>query len=144
MQHRPLGNTGLRVSVLGLGAASLGNVYGEVDESTAIATVHRAHALGVDFFDASPYYGRTRAETVLGKALCSLPRHSYVLASKCGRDDDTQFDFSPAHLRASLEGSLQRLQTDHLDLLQLHDVEFGDLAAIFDHGLPVLHELQRS
>ena len=140
MQLRPLGTTGLRVSPLGLGAANLGGVYGEVTERQAVATVHRAFELGVNVFDASPYYGRTRAETVLGKALCSLPRDRYVLMTKCGRYDTAQFDFSPARLRQSLDESLQRLQTDHVDVLALHDVEFGDLEVILRESLPLLHE----
>lgn len=141
MQYRPLGKTGLHVSALGLGAASLGNVYGDVDERQAIATVHRAFDLGVNTFDASPYYGATLAETVLGKALQALPRDRYVLMSKCGRYGPDAFDFAPARLRQSVDDSLRRLQTDHLDVLQLHDVEFGDLEQIFAEAVPTLHGL---
>ena len=67
LQYRLLGNTGLRVSILGLGSASLGGVYGDVEEAAAVATVHRAFELGVNVFDSSPYYGQRRGETVLGK-----------------------------------------------------------------------------
>jgi L-galactose dehydrogenase len=142
VQYRPLGNTGLQVSVLALGAANLGGVYGEVDERAAVATVRRAFDLGVNLFDASPYYGRTRAETVLGKALCDLPREGYVLATKCGRYGPAEFDFSPARIRQSLDESLRRLQTGHVDVLQLHDVEFGDLDRILAESLPALHDLK--
>ncbi len=144
MHLRSLGTTGLRVSVLGLGAASLGGVYGEIDEATAIATVHRAFELGINTFDASPYYADTRAETVLGKALRSLPRDRIVVMSKCGRYGIDDFDFSPQRLRRSIDASLQRLQLDRLDVCQLHDVEFGDLDRIFADSLPALRELQRA
>jgi len=141
VQQRPLGRTGLRVSALGLGAASLGGVYGEVDEATAIATVHRAFELGVNVFDSSPYYGSTRAETVLGKAVSTLPRDRIVVMTKCGRYGKDEFDFSPARIRQSVDDSLRRLQTGHLDVCQLHDVEFGDLDRILDDGLATLRTL---
>jgi L-galactose dehydrogenase len=142
MEYRPLGDTGLRVSALGLGAASLGGEYGEVDEAQAIATVRRAFELGVNVFDASPYYGRTRGETVLGRALSGLPRDRFVLATKCGRYGRDDFDFSPGRIRSSLDESLRRLQVDHIEILQLHDVEFGDLERIFAESLPALHALK--
>lgn len=143
MHYRSLGNTGLRVSVLGLGAASLGGVYGDVDEATAIATVHRAFELGVNTFDASPYYAATRGETVLGKALRGLPRDRIVVMTKCGRYGQDDFDFSPERIRRSVDESLRRLQVDVLDVCQLHDVEFGDLDRIFGDSLPALHELEQ-
>lgn len=131
------------VSVLGLGAANLGGVYGEVDEADAIATVHRAFALGVNCFDSSPYYGGGRAEAVLGQALRQLPRRELVLCSKAGRYGEADFDFAPARLERSLEQTLRTLHTDHLDVLQLHDVEFGDLDAIFADSVPALQRLQQ-
>lgn len=142
MRTCPLGSTGLRVSRLGLGAANLGGVYGAVDERRAIAAVHRAFELGVTLFDASPYYGDTRAETVLGEALRALPRDHYVLSTKCGRYGADGFDFSPARLRRSLRESLGRLRQERVDLFLLHDVEFGDLDRIFGESLPALRELQ--
>lgn len=142
MQQRPLGTTGLQVSTLGLGAASLGGVYGDVDEREAIRTVHRAFELGITLFDASPYYGSTRGETVLGKALKSLPREQYFLSTKAGRYGLDDFDFSPARLRESLDESLRRLGTDHVDLFLLHDVEFSDLDRTLLVALPVLAEMK--
>ena len=69
MQYRTLGKTGLNVSVLSFGGSSLGGVFHAVDEAEAIRTVHTAVDLGINFVDVSPFYGLTRAETVLGKAL---------------------------------------------------------------------------
>lgn len=143
VQYRPLGSTGLQVSILGLGAANLGGVYGDVVEADAIRTVHRAFDLGINLFDASPYYGGTRAETVLGQALRTLPRDQFVLSTKAGRYGPNEFDFSPARLRQSLDESLRRLQQDHVDVFLLHDVEFGDLDQVLFESLPALRELQR-
>ena len=142
MHHRPLGNTGIQVSALGFGAANLGGIYGDLDEQEGIRAVHRAFELGVTLFDTSPYYGTTRSETVLGKALRSLPRDRYVLSTKAGRYDVGDFDFSPARLRSSLDESLRRLQTDYVDILLLHDVEFGDLEAILRESLPAAAALK--
>ncbi|MCA8954028.1 MAG: aldo/keto reductase, partial [Planctomycetes bacterium] len=144
LPRRRLGRTGLEVSALGLGAANLGGVYGEVDERTAIATVHRAFDLGVTLFDASPYYGDTRAETVLGKALATLPRDGYVLSTKAGRYGRDEFDFTPARLCRSLEESLRRLGVERVDLFLLHDVEFGDLDFVLRESLPAMRALALS
>lgn len=144
MQYCSLGSSGLNVSALGLGAASLGGVYGQVNEREAIATVHRAFDLGVTLFDASPYYGETAAETVLGKALSDLPRADYVLSSKAGRYGLDDFDFSPGRLASSLDDSLRRLGVDYLDVFLLHDVEFGDLDRILEDSLPAMHALKQT
>lgn len=142
MRYRPLGSTGLVVSELGLGAANLGGEYGAVAEASAIATVHRAFDLGITLFDASPYYGRTRAETVLGKALATLPRDRYVLSTKAGRYGPADFDFRPERLRQSLDESLGRLGVDHIDVFLLHDVEFADLGFVLRESLPAMHALK--
>lgn len=142
--QRALGRTGLEVSALSLGTAGLGGIYGATDERTGIATVLRAFELGITTFDSSPYYGRTRSETVLGKALAQLPRDEIVVMTKCGRYGADDFDFSPARLRWSCDESLARLQVDHLDVLFLHDVEFGDLDRILDESVATLHELKRA
>jgi len=144
LHYRPLGSTGLQVSALGFGAANLGGIYGDLDEQEGIRSVHRAFDLGVTLFDTSPYYGTTRSETVLGRALRGLPRDRYVLSTKAGRYDQDDFDFSPARLRRSLDESLARLQTDHVDILLLHDVEFGDLDAILRESLPAIAALKQT
>src|SRR3954453_4782283 len=115
MEHRPLGNTGLQVSVIGYGASSLGGVFGNIDESTGINAVHRSFDLGVNFVDVSPYYGLTVAETVLGKALKGVPRDSYVLATKVGRYGGDEFDFPAKRVVRSGNESLARLGVDHID-----------------------------
>jgi L-galactose dehydrogenase len=142
MEYRKLGKTGLSVSALGFGASSLGGVFRKVDESEAIRTVHTALDLGINFIDVSPYYGLTRAETVLGKALKGVPRHAYYLATKVGRYGDADFDFSPNGVVASVDESLARLHADCIDLIQCHDIEFGSLDQIVGETIPALRKLQ--
>lgn len=142
MEYRPLGRTGLDVSMLGYGASPLGGVFGAVDERAGVRAVRAALDLGVNVIDVSPYYGATVAETVLGKALQGVDRDSYVLATKVGRYGEASFDFSAARVVASVEESLRRLGTDHLDLIQCHDIEFGDLDQIAGETLPALAALR--
>ncbi len=142
MRYRDLGQTGLRVSVLSYGASPLGSVFRAIDEAEGMRAVHAALDLGVNFIDVSPYYGLTRAETVLGKALRGVPRGRYYLATKVGRYGEASFDFSAARVTASLDESLARLGVDYVDLLQCHDIEFADLDQIVNETLPALRRLQ--
>ncbi|GLC38508.1 hypothetical protein PLESTB_001733100 [Pleodorina starrii] len=144
LPRRPLGNTGLEVSVLGFGASPLGGAFGDVDESVAISSVHRAFARGVNLFDTSPYYGLTKSETVLGRALRDLPRSQLVLSTKVGRygADPRDFDFSAARVTRSVAESLERLQVPYIDIIQCHDIEFGDLDQIVNETLPALAQLR--
>ena len=144
MQYRLLGKTGLEISVLGFGASSLGGVFGSIDESEGIQAVHTAIDLGINFVDVSPYYGLTKAETVLGKALKQLPRDAYYLATKVGRYGLDEFDFSAERVIASVDESLARLNVDHIDLIQCHDIEFASLDQIVDETLPALRRLQQT
>ena len=141
MQYRQLGNTSLRVSILGLGASPLGDVFHLTDPAEGAATVHLAVERGINFFDVSPYYGLTLAETRLGEALVGL-RQQVVLATKCGRYGADEFDFSAARITAGIEDSLSRLRTDYVDLLQAHDVEFGDVRQIVEETVPAMRKLQ--
>jgi len=142
MDYRQLGNTGLKVSVLGYGASPLGSVFRAINETDGIRTVHTALDLGINFIDVSPYYGLTRAEQVLGKALRSVHRDSYILATKVGRYGENLFDFSRERVLSSVDESLQRLGVDHIDLIQCHDVEFVGLDQIVNETLPALREIQ--
>jgi L-galactose dehydrogenase len=144
VKRHPLAGTGLEVSELGFGASPLGALYGAFAEPDGIDAVRTALDLGVCFFDVSPYYGATLAETVLGKALRGLDRSGYVLATKVGRYGDDDFDFSAERVKRSVRESLDRLRTDHLDLVQAHDVEFGDLDQVAQETLPALRELQQA
>ena len=146
MEYRVLGKTGLRVSALGFGASSLGGgMFGRpVEEADAIRTVHTALDLGINFIDVSPFYGYTKAETVLGKALKGIPRSSYYLATKVGRYGDAAFDFSAARTMASVDESLARLGVDYVDIIQSHDNEYGNLDQVVGETIPALRKLQQT
>ena len=142
MRYRPLGKTGVDVSILGLGTASLGHVFGPIDEAEGERAVRTALDLGVNLIDSSPYYGDTRSETVLGRALRGVDRDRYLLATKAGRYGVGEFDFSPERIRRSLEESLGRLGVEQVDLLQLHDIEFGCLETIITESVPAMERLK--
>jgi L-galactose dehydrogenase len=86
MIYRFLGKTGLNVSIIGFGASPLGHEFGAIDPEAGKRAVHAAIAHGINYFDVSPYYGRTLAETRLGEALVGH-RHRVLLATKAGRYD---------------------------------------------------------
>lgn len=143
MKYRQLGKTGLEVSILGFGASPLGNVFDVCDENEGIQSVHYAIDHGMNFFDVSPFYGLTLAETRLGKAL-EGKRNDIILATKCGRYDLHEFDFSRERILKSIDESLSRLKTDYVDLFQLHDIEFVDKNQITDIAIPAIREVQKS
>ena len=143
MEYRTLGKTGLKVSALSFGASSLGGVFKPVDESVAIRTVHTALESGINFIDVSPFYGYTKAEEVLGKALKGIPRDRYFLATKVGRYGDAEFDFSAKRSAASIDESLQRLGIDYVDIIQSHDNEYGVLNQVVNETIPALRQIQK-
>jgi L-galactose dehydrogenase len=145
VRYQPLGRTGLSVSIIGFGASPLGNEFGLSDADESERAVHRAIDAGINFFDVSPYYGRTLAEERLGCALEGR-RGKVVLATKVGRygREPGECDYSAERVVASVEGSLRRLRTDHVDLLQVHDVEnIANPNQIIDETLPALRKLQQ-
>jgi L-galactose dehydrogenase len=145
VEYRVLGKTGLKVSALGFGASSLGGgVFRPVEESEAIRAVHTALDLGINIIDVSPFYGYTRAETVLGKALKGIPRDRYYLATKVGRYGDEEFDFSAKRVTASIDESLARMGVDYVDIIQSHDNEYGDLDEVVNETIPALRKLQQA
>lgn len=145
MHYHPLGRTGLRVSALGLGGVAFGDMYGTMGPGEADACVRRAVELGINLIDTSPYYGQTRSESILGGILANGLRDKVYLCSKAGRNTLTDFDFTPAAVARSVEASLKRLRTDHLDVLIAHDIEFAaDFEPVFTDTAAVLHELKRA
>lgn len=144
MRYEMLGNTGLRVSVLGFGAAPLGQEYGAVSVAEGNRAVAAAIDEGINLFDVSPYYGRTLAEERLGEALAGR-REKVVLVTKVGRyglDLPDGFDFSAARVARSIDESLKRLRTDVIDLYLAHDIEFGDREVILGETIPMMKRLQ--
>lgn len=142
MKYRTLGKTGLEVSVLSYGASPLGSVFRDIREPEGIRCVHTALDLGINLIDVSPYYGITKAETVLGKALKGVKRDRYYLATKVGRYGDSEFDFSADRVTRSIDESLQRLGVEYVDILNCHDIEFGDVQQVVEETLPALRRLR--
>lgn len=144
MEYRPLGKTGMMVSALGYGASPLGGVFGQVNEADGIRAVHAALDLGINYIDVAPYYGLTKAETVLGKALRGIARDRYFLATKVGRygEEVEAFNFSTARVTASVDESLARLGVEYVDVIQCHDIEFAALDQIVEETIPALRKLQ--
>jgi aryl-alcohol dehydrogenase-like predicted oxidoreductase len=121
MNYRALGKTGLTVSEIGLGCWQLASsAWGTQDSREAQRIVQAALDQGCTFFDTAPGYGAGRSESLLGEALKGR-RSQVVLCSKFGHPAEGPADFSVAALRPAIEATLQRLQTDYLDVLLVHN-----------------------
>src|ERR1035437_8780164 len=131
MNKRKLGS--LEVSTLGLGCMGMSAFYGSTDEGESIATIHRALELGINFLDTAQLYGPMTNEELVGRAIKGH-RDEYVIATKFARriEPSTKpgdlstlgpLDGSAEPVRSSIEGSLQRLGTDHVDLYYQHRVD---------------------
>ena len=140
MQTRPLGTTGLQVPILSFGASSLGQEFRSVTLDEAVTSVGAALEGGLNLIDTSPFYGRGMSEVLLGLALKGVPRHDYLLCTKLGRYDLAHFDFSAKRVAESVDVSLHRLGTDHLDIVLCHDIEFVPMQQIVDETLPALRK----
>ncbi len=144
MQRRLLGQTGLSLPILSFGASSLGQEFRSVTMDEALRSVRVALDGGLDLIDTSPFYGRGMSEVLLGVALRDVPRDSYTLCTKLGRYDLQHFDFSAKRVAESVDVSLHRLGTDHLDIILCHDIEFVDMAQIVEETLPALRKIQKA
>src|SRR3954453_11703748 len=127
MKQRKLGS--LDVPAIGLGCMGMSAFYGTTDEGEAIATIHRALELGCNFLDTAEAYGPHTNEELIGKAIGGK-RNDYFLPTKFGSrivEEDGEYkriiDGSPENVRRAIEGSLERLGTDHVDLYYLHRVD---------------------
>ena len=127
MEYRILGKTGLKVSTVGVGCWQMGGLVGDsgwtgTTDGESIATIHRAEDLGVNLLDTAEGYGQGHSEEVIGRALKDR-RDRYVLATKVRpRTDDPDEGKARQRILEACDGSLQRLQTDHIDLYQLHAI----------------------
>ena len=140
MKTRPLGQTGLQVPILSFGASSLGQEFRSVTLDEALGSVKAALDSGFNLIDTSPFYGRGMSEVLLGVALKSIPRDDYLLCTKLGRYSLEHFDFSAKRVAESVDVSLHRLGTDHLDIILCHDIEFVPMQQIVDETLPALRK----
>ena len=151
MRYKELGKTGMKISHLCFGASSLGSVFRSTKEAESLEAVEAAIEGGINFIDVSPYYGHYKAETVLGKALKRIPREKYYLSTKVGRygkDGVNTWDYSAKRATESVQESMERLGIDHIDLINVHDIEFqanmdGGLQKVVDETLPALVELKK-
>lgn len=135
----------MKVSKISFGASSLGAVFHPLKEESGINAVHTALDNGINFIDVSPYYGHLKAETVLGKALKTVDRNLYYLSTKVGRygkDGKNCWDYSAVKARESVYESMERLNADCIDLINVHDIEFADLEQVCNETLPALVELR--
>ena len=139
---RKLGKTGIDLPILSFGASSLGAEFRSITIDEAMRSTRTALDVGINFIDTSPFYGRGMSEIMLGLGLKDVPRDSYLIGSKLGRYSDIHFDFSAKRVEESAHISLQRLKTDHLDIMLLHDVEFVPLEQIWTETLPALIKLK--
>ncbi|MFC0408354.1 aldo/keto reductase [Roseomonas elaeocarpi] len=168
LPRRPLGRTGIPVSLIGFGAAPLGDLYGTLDDVLAIAALTEAVTLGVNLVDTSPLYGHGLSEHRCGTALRRVGRDAVVLSTKvgrwidvgAGRGDGSGYhggqphaavvDYSAEGTRRSVEQSLLRLGTDRIDLLLIHDVDHWTHGAAVEQrfqeamegAYPVLHRMR--
>src|SRR4051812_30534355 len=150
---RPLGRSGLTVSILGFGAAPLGDLYELVHDDTALRSIATAADLGVTLFDVAPLYGHGLAEHRLGTVLKRLPRESFVLSTKVGRwlkpapgerrspsryrgglSFDLVLDYSYDGTMRALEQSMHRLAVPSLDIALIHDVD------VWTHGKDAIED----
>jgi len=146
-EKRTLGKTSIKVSAMGFGSAPLGNMYAAFTDEQASETVRAAYRAGVTLFDTAPFYGHGLSEHRIGAALRGIPRDDYVLSTKIGRllrprdpkeidtgifNDtlpfDPVYDYSYDGVMRSVDDSLQRIGTNRIDVLLIHDVD------IWTHG----------
>lgn len=150
MERRRLGANGPEISVLGIGTAPIGSgrewvYWGAQDETAAVEAIRAGIDAGADWIDTAPFYGWGRAEEIVRRALAGR-RDDVLVFTKCGTMPDAErvsrMDNRPEAIRADLEASLRRLGVDHVDLLQLHDVDretpieesWGELQRLTEEG----------
>jgi aryl-alcohol dehydrogenase-like predicted oxidoreductase len=155
MKYRTFGDTDLRVSAVGFGMWTVSTGWWGIDDDDfGRRLTRRAFDLGINFFDTADTYGNGKGETLLAEALAGVPRDRYVLATKGGYDfytygnerrgqKEIPQDWSPAYVRKAVEESLRRLNTDHIDVYQLHNAKmdclerddmFAELEQMKDEG----------
>jgi aryl-alcohol dehydrogenase-like predicted oxidoreductase len=127
LRYRPLGSSSIQVSVIGFGAWGIGGrtpgatSYGATDDAVSLRALNEAFDRGITFYDTASVYGDGHSEELIGQCFHGR-RRQIVIATKAGITSSFRgYDFSAPALRASLEGSLRRLRTDYVDLLQLHN-----------------------
>lgn len=123
-----VGSTSVRVSRLSLGGTPFGDMFAPVPDEQAVTTIHAAYEAGVRYFETAPLYGVGKSERRLGLGIANLPRDQLTISTKIGRilqDDDgtvpPTFEYTPEAIERSLRGSFERLGTDHVEIVHVHD-----------------------
>jgi aryl-alcohol dehydrogenase-like predicted oxidoreductase len=131
MQTRLLGRTGLEVTAVGFGSITIGGFFGPVDDAVSMQALHAAVDAGMRFIDTSDAYGAGRSEQIIGRFLCARPdRDQIIICTKGGNNMVTGArNFTPDYIRGCLEGSLQRLGVDAIDVYLLHNPSVQNLKA---------------
>ncbi|KAH8369241.1 hypothetical protein KR009_005196 [Drosophila setifemur] len=147
MEYRELGSTGLRVSKLALGGATLSNLFdNDFDREEGIRTVHEAIRNGINYIDTAPFYGKS--EELLGQALKDVPREAYYIATKVARyerDPAKMFNYTAEKAKESVQRSLALLGLDRVDILQVHDVDAApNLDIVLNETIPALEEFVKA
>lgn len=140
MEYRALGNTDIKLPVLGFGASSIGQEFRQVDLNDALRAVRVALDGGMNYIDTAAYYGRGMSEMLLGRLLPDIPRDSYTLSTKLGRYAPKHFDFSAKRVAESIDVSLERMGIDYVDMVFCHDIEYVDPQQVFEETLPALRQ----
>lgn len=147
MQYRPLGATGINVSVIGFGAWGIGGQtpgatsYGRTDDAVSRRALNEAFDQGITFYDTASVYGDGHSEELIGECFAGR-RDQVVIATKAGITSSFRgYDFSADALRDSLDASLRRLRSDYVDLFQLHNAG-ADVVMRQPHILDLLHKLR--
>ena len=146
MQYRHFGRTGWQVSAVSFGAWAIGGTWGEVDDSESLQALHKAVDMGINFFDTADVYGDGRSERLLAQLKRERSETPLIIPTKAGRrlNPHQAEGYNAANLRSFVERSLRNLETDCLDLLQLHcpptsvyyqPEVFAALDAMVDEGL---------
>lgn len=153
--YKQLGETELLVSRLSFGCSSISHgvrftsdgILVPVNEneplSTAISLVEEAVRSGINYFDTAPFYGAGKSEIVLGECLSRLPRESFYVATKLGRNELADFNYSATETRRLVLRSIEKLKVSYLDVAQVHDVEFADIQVVLQETLPTLDALRQ-
>lgn len=146
MLKKKLGTTGLEVTQISFGCASIGNLGKAISDEEALAVLSHAWSVGINYFDTAPHYGRGLSEQRLGSFLRHKPRNDYVISTKVGRvlspgeprvevdgymnplPNNARYDYSGKGIRESFEASCERLHTDYIDILYVHDL------GVYTHG----------
>lgn len=138
MEYTILGKTGFRVSKIGLGGAPLGGDFGETTDEVVTSVIDAALDLGINFIDTAPLYGRGESERRIGQALKGK-RDQVILATKAVMRGTP---YSHENTIQSVEESLQRLQTDYIDLIQLHELEQTSYEQAVNETIPAFLKLK--